>query len=92
MMAVATMLCICKHNDNDDSDDGNGDDNLLQGGEQSSSVRDRAGAGQGWILHNDCLDLKLKYMKRLWSFCSRFSKLISFQTLCPSLLSNFISP
>ena len=65
MMAVATMLCICKHNDNDDADDGNGDDNLLQGGEQSSSVRDRAGAGQGWILHNDCLDLKLKYMKRL---------------------------
>ena len=31
MMAVATMLCICKHNDNDDADDGNGDDNLLQG-------------------------------------------------------------
>ena len=39
MMAVATMLCICKHNDNADADNGNGDDNLLQGGEQSSSVR-----------------------------------------------------
>ena len=49
MMAVATMLCICKHNDNDDADDGNGDDNLLQGGEQSSSVRVRGAPGQGWI-------------------------------------------
>ena len=35
---------------------------FFKGGEQSSSVRDRAGPGQGWILHNVGLNLNLKYI------------------------------